>query len=90
METAQTKIKLSEMPLGGRLMVRSRKDWRVAVVCRIGEEKVVLSISSPSGYNYRLHRVIDSEVAIEGSIPFLIAEDAEHWRENLTSYDVRW
>jgi len=90
MEAAKAQITLRELPLGGRLMVRSRKDWRTAVVCRIGEEKVVLSISSPTGRNYRLHRLFDCEVVIEGKIPFLKSEEAEPWRENFTNYDFRW
>jgi hypothetical protein len=90
MEAAKAQITLRELPLGGRLLVRSRKDWRVAVVCRIGEEKVVLSICSPTGRNYRLYRVFDSEVVMDGRIPFLKYEDAEPWRDNFTSYDLRW
>lgn len=90
MEPAETQITLREMPLGARLMVRSRKDWRTAVVCRIGEEKIALSISSPTGRNYRLYKVFESEVVLEGRIPFLKSDYAEHWRENFTTYDFRW
>jgi hypothetical protein len=90
MEPSETQITLREMPLGGRLMVRSRKDWRTAVVSRIGEEKVVLSISSPTGHQYRLHRLFDCEVVVEGNIPFLKYDEPENWRDNFTTYDFRW
>jgi hypothetical protein len=90
MEPSETQITLRDMPLGGRLLVRSRKDWRTAVVCRIGEEKVVLSISSPTGRTYRLHRLFECEVVVDGKIPFLKSDDAEPWRDNFTTYDFRW
>ncbi len=81
---------LREIPLGGRLLVRSRKDWRFAVVSRIAEDSITLSIASPTGYNYRTRRPSDAEIGLDGRIPFLIFEDAEHWRENFSSYDARW
>jgi hypothetical protein len=90
MEPSEIQITLREMPLGGRLMVRSKKDWRTAVVSRIGEEKVVISISSPTGHQYRLHRMFDCEVVIEGNIPFLKCDEPENWRDNFTTYDFRW
>lgn len=90
METAKAEITLREIPLGGRLLIRSRKDWRVAVVSRINEEKVTLSISSPTGRNYRLHRLPETEIALDCKIPFLLSEEEENWRDNFSSYDFRW
>lgn len=90
METSQTKIKLSSLPLGGRLLIRSKKDWRVAVVSRIGEEHITISVASPGGYCYRLRRPLDAVVSFDGRIPFLKIEDTEAWRENFSPYDVRW
>lgn len=81
---------LREIPLGGRLLVRSRKDWRFAVVSRIAEDSITLSIASPTGYNYRTRRPAEAEIGFDGRIPFLIFEEAENWRENFTSYDLRW
>lgn len=90
MESPEAKIKLSSLPLGGRLLIRSKRDWRVAVVSRIGEEQVTISVASPGGYCYRLRRPLDSVVSFDGLIPFLIIDSAEPWRENFSPYDVRW
>ena len=90
MESTEAQITLAKIPLGGRLLVRSKTDWRVAVVCRIGEDKVTISVASPKGYNYRLRRPLDAVVDFDGRIPYLIAETNETWRDNFTSYDVRW
>ena len=90
MELAEAQITLANIPLGGRLLVRSKTDWRVAVVCRIAEDKVTISVASPKGYNYRLRRPLDAVVDFDGRIPYLIADNKETWRENFTSYDVRW
>ena len=90
MESAQLQITLASIPLGGRLLIRSKTDWRVAVVSRIGEDKITISVASPTGYNYRLRRPLDAVVDFDGRIPYLIAEAAETWRENFSSYDVRW
>jgi hypothetical protein len=89
-ETTKTKIKLSSLPLGGRLLIRSKKDWRVAVISRVGEEHVTISVASPGGYCYRLRRPLDAALHLDGKIPFLFIDSAEPWRENFSSYDVRW
>jgi hypothetical protein len=83
-------LTLSSIPLGGRLLVRSKTDWRVAVVARIGEDQITISVASPTGYNYRLRRATDALISFDGRIPFLVIEDTEAWRENFSSYDVRW
>lgn len=90
MEASETQITLAEFPLGGRLLVRSKKDWRFAVVSRKTEEFISLSIASPTGYNYRVRRTADLELAFDGIIPFLIADNADNWRENFSGYDTRW
>lgn len=90
MEPAEVKMTLADMPLGGRLLLRSKKDWRVAVVSRIAEDKVTISVASPGGYCYRLRRPLDAELSLDGKIPFLIIESAEPWRENFSTYDSRW
>ncbi|MFN6963826.1 MAG: hypothetical protein ACK4S4_08675 [Pyrinomonadaceae bacterium] len=78
------------MPIGARLLVRSKKDWRAACVSRIVNETVVLSICSPSGHTYRLRRTVDAGVGLDGPIPFLITDSADGWRDNLSAYDRRW
>jgi len=90
MELAEAQITLAKIPLGGRLLVRSKTDWRVAVVCRIAEDKITIPVASPKGYNYRLRRPLDAVVDFDGRIPYLISDTAESWRENFSIYDVRW
>lgn len=90
METPKTEITLREIPVGGRLLVRTKKDWRFAVVSRIGEHKITLSISSPSGRNYRLRRLPEAVIGFDGMIPVLKFETAENWRDNFSAYDFRW
>lgn len=90
METSRTSITLRELPIGARLLIRSKTDWRSAVVCRFNEEKAVLSVCSPTGRTYRLHRVLETEIIFDGFIPILKIETEEDWRENFTKYDFRW
>lgn len=81
---------LSELPLGSRLLVRSKNDWRMGVVSAFFEDKVVLQICSPTGRNYRLYRTVETEIFFDGAIPILKIETPENWRENFTKYDSRW
>ena len=82
---------LGEFPIGGRLLVRTKKDWRVAVVSRKNDEGVVsISIASPSGHCYRIHRAAEIALSFDGGIPYLPKDDSEPWRENFTGYDTRW
>ncbi|MBS1794540.1 MAG: hypothetical protein JSS81_11835 [Acidobacteria bacterium] len=91
METAEASINiLRELPVGARLHVRSKTDWRSAVVCRFTDERATLSVCSPTGRTYRLHRAAESEIVFDGAIPILRVESAEDWRENFTRYDLRW
>lgn len=90
METAATLKTLRELPIGARLLIRSKTDWRIAVVARFSVEKVVLSVCSPTGRTYRLHRTLETEIVFDGTIPILKIETEEDWRENFTKYDFRW
>jgi len=89
-ETPSTQITLSTIPLGGRLLYRSKTTWRVAVVCRVAEDKITLSISTTAGRNYRLHRAPDAALSFDGRIPYLQFDPAENWRDNFSVYDLRW
>ena len=82
--------KLADMPLGGRLLTRSRKDWRFAAVSRIAEEKITLTVASPSGRTYRLWKTPDTAVVFEGILPILKPDETDEWRENFSPYDRRW
>ena len=90
METAETQITLRDLPVGARLLVRSKIDWRVAVISKFDEEKATLIVCSPLGRTYRLRRFLDAEIIFDGNIPILKTEPEENWRENLSRYDFRW
>jgi len=90
METAETQITLRELPVGARLLVRSKKDWRSAVVSRFFEDRATLIVCSPTGRCYRLQRILESEIIFDGKIPILKIDLEENWRENFSKYEVRW
>ena len=90
MQIAETQITLRDLPIGARLLVRSKKDWRFAVVSKFNEEKATLIVCSPSGRTYRLRRLLDAEIVFDGKIPILKFETEENWRDNFSKYDVRW
>ena len=81
---------LGDLPVGSRIVVRSRIDWRPAAIARVSEDKVVLTVLSPSGCSYRLRRDPASAVNYDGAIAVLLADHADTWRENFTPFDVRW
>jgi hypothetical protein len=78
---------LASMPVGARLIVRCRADWREAVVSLIAPEQITLTICAPSGRTYRIKRPPNAPLAFNGSIP-LLGEGA--WRANLARQDARW
>ena len=80
---------LGSLPLGARLILRCRKDWRVATVAFVDSatDRVVLSVGSPNGHTYRLRRPADSPLTHDGPIPVL---GEGQWRSGLARYDVRW
>jgi len=89
-ETLDRPITLRQLPIGARILVRARKDWRTAVVSFHGEEKTTLIVCSPSGRTYRLYRTLETELVFEGTIALLKIEGQENWRDNFSKYDVRW
>ena len=90
MEAAETLKTLSELPTGARLLIRSKTDWRSAVVSQSAIEKIVITVCSPSGRTYRLRRSSEAEIIFDGGIAILKIESDEDWRENFTKYDFRW
>ena len=90
METAETQITLDQLPVGSRLLVRSRVDWRFAAISKRSEGKIVITVCSPSGHTYRLRRDADAEITFNGPIPVLTSPFEDNWHENFGSYDVRW
>jgi hypothetical protein len=81
---------LSSLPVGARLVLRCRKDWRVATVSAVDPFGVRLNVASPSGHTYRVRRPADSALTYEGPIPLLGAVTAAGWRAALARYDARW
>lgn len=80
-------LTLGSLPLGSRLILRSRKDWRTAAIVAVNVDRITLSVASPSGYTYRMYRPLDAPLVYDGSIPLL---DEGGWRFGLARYDVRW
>ena len=90
LDSSQSQIEprtLASLPLGARLILRCRKDWRAAAVVAITFEQVTLSVASPSGHTYRVRRPAGSALVYEGAIP-LLGEGS--WRMGLVRYDLRW
>jgi hypothetical protein len=78
---------LASLPVGARLVLRCRKDWRDATVSAVALDCVTLSVGSPTGRTYRVRRPPDSLLSNDGPIP-LLGEGA--WRTTRARYDARW
>ena len=78
---------LGSLPIGARLVLRCRKDWRDATVSAVSLEAITLSVGSASGHTYRVRRPHDSPLSLDGPIPVL-GEGC--WRANRVRYDLRW
>jgi hypothetical protein len=78
---------LGSLPVGARLVLRCRADWRAATVAAIEPERVVLNVASPKGHAYRVRRPSDSPLTLDGGIAVL-GEGC--WRAGLVRYDARW
>ena len=80
---------LGSLPVGARLILRCRADWRAATVASFEPHaaRVVLNVASPGGHTYRVRRPADSPLAHDGHFPVL-GEGC--WRAGLARYDVRW
>ena len=77
---------LGSLPVGARLVLRCRKDWRDATVAAVSSEAITLSVVSASGHTYRVRRPPASLLFLDGSIPVL-GEGC--WRMGRVRYDVR-
>lgn len=78
---------LASLPLGARLILRCRHDWRSAAIASVSNEAVTLTVFSPTGRTYRVRRSPDSLVTFEGAIPIL---GEGQWRTGFARYDARW
>ncbi|QQS32487.1 MAG: hypothetical protein IPM50_12630 [Acidobacteriota bacterium] len=89
MEPAET-LRLSDLPLGGRLLVRAKTEWRNAAISRIGDERVSISVESRRGRTYKIFRHPDTEVAKTRTLFYLICGELPDWRTNFLTPDPRW
>jgi hypothetical protein len=86
-EETENVLTLGSLPIGARLILRCRKDWRDASVAAVSEDKIILSVGSPSGHTYRVRRPHDSRLFLDGAIPVL---GHGCWRNLRVRYDLRW
>jgi hypothetical protein len=80
-------LTLGSLPVGARLVLRCRKDWRDATVAAVSSEAITISVGSASGHTYRVRRPPASLLFLDGSIPVL-GEGC--WRSGRVRYDLRW
>jgi hypothetical protein len=82
-------VTLGSLPVGARLVLRCRADWRAATVAAFEPElcRVVLNVASPGGGTYRVRRPADAALTHDGHVPLL---GDGHWRAGLARYDARW
>ncbi|HVF42136.1 MAG TPA: hypothetical protein VM936_03945 [Pyrinomonadaceae bacterium] len=80
---------LGSLPVGARLVLRCRADWRAATVAAYEVElgRVILNVASPKGGTYRVRRPADAALSHDGHVPLL---GEGQWRAGLARYDVRW
>ena len=80
---------LGSLPVGARLILRCRADWRAATVAayEVGLGRVILNVASPKGGTYRVRRPADAALSYDGHVP-LLGEGS--WRAAFARYDVRW
>ena len=80
---------LGSLPVGARLILRCRADWRTATVASFNDDagRVVLNVASPNGHTYRVRRPADAALTHDGHLPIL---GEGQWRAGLARYDVRW
>ena len=83
---------LGSLPVGARLILRCRADWRAATVASFEPDlaRVVLNVASPNGHTYRVRRPADAALTYEGALPLLGEVTAAGWRAALVRYDARW
>ena len=86
-QSTENILTLADLPVGARLVLRCRKDWRDATVATVSTESITLSVSSPSGHTYRVRRPATALLSLDGSIPML-GEGC--WRTGRVRYDLRW
>lgn len=86
---AEAAATLGSLPVGARLILRCRADWRAATVAAYEVElgRVILNVASPKGGTYRVRRPADAPLSHDGHVPLL---GEGQWRAAFARYDVRW
>jgi hypothetical protein len=89
---SKTQLTIKDLQIGSRLLYRSKKDWRTAVISRFSDENATLIVCSPSGRTYRLKRKLKAKVYFQGSLLILKTDNypKEKWKDNYGVYDKRW
>jgi hypothetical protein len=90
MEVSTSQTTLRELPVGTRLLLRTSKDWRSAVISRTGETDVALRVCCSSGRTYWTKRGSETTVILEQNIFRLETLTEEDWRSNFARFEVRW
>lgn len=83
-------LALASLPIGARLILRCRKDWRDACVAAVAPEAITLSVGAPSGRTYRVRRSPTTPLSFDGTIPVLGEVSEGCWRVGFANYDKRW
>lgn len=83
---------IKDLPIGSKLLYRSKENWRTAVVSKRDEIGATLIVCSPTGRTYRLKRKLNAEIYFDGVLPILKSDGfaSEDWKENYGIYDRRW
>ena len=89
-QTSVVESTLRGLPVGARLIVKCKKDWRGAVVSSITDDKITLIVCSASGGTYRLRRPPETEIIFDGRFSILRDGCEDGWRDNFIRYDSRW
>ena len=90
MSVSTSQTTLRELPVGTRLLLRTSKDWRSAVISRTGETDVALRVCCSSGRAYWTKRGSETTVILEQNIFRLETLTEEDWRTNFARFEVRW
>lgn len=79
---------LSELHIGSRILVQCKKDWRMAVISKNFEDKIILQVCSPTGRTYR--RKFAPETVLQFENDLIILGKENMWRKDYVKYDCRW
>lgn len=86
-------LTLASLPVGARLVVRCKKDWRMASISQSTPTSIRINVHSPRGGTYRIHRTPETVLQYDGAIPLLSATDDECqralWLSDIARYDFR-